>query len=203
MTSERFRLFIAIQIPDPVKAAIESAQRTLCDTLRDSTVRWTTREQFHLTLRFLGNVKAHRTDALAEALRSVCSGFGPLTLCAKGIGFFPGARMPRVAWVGVRDNQEQLPKLQRSIELATRDYTNEPSEKDFAGHVTLCRFKSINRRDAESMNQAANRLAQQVFGEWTVEDIDLIRSELSPAGPKYTVLAAAKFGVKGQPYAGI
>jgi 2'-5' RNA ligase len=198
----RFRLFIAIRIPEPVKVAIENAQRTLRDTVSESAVRWTTREQFHLTLRFLGNVEAHRTGFLAETLRSACSEFTPLTLRAKGVGFFPDASVPRVAWIGVRDDQEQLTRLQQIVEVAARDYTTEPPEKNFAGHVTLCRFKNIKRRDAESLNRAAALMALQAFGEWTVEEIDLIRSELSPVGSKYTSLAAAKLGLEGPLQAG-
>ena len=189
--AERFRLFIAVRIPEPVKDEIEKAQGALRDALRTNTVRWTTREQFHLTLKFLGNVEAQRAGSLVEALRLACRGFTPLALRARGLGFFPERGFPRVVWAGAQDDKEQLPRLQRAIEETMRDFTTEAAERNFFGHVTLGRIKGIRRPESEALVQAAAGMAQRVFGEWTAGEVELIRSELSPAGAKYTSLAAA------------
>ena len=53
---ESHRLFIALPLPAEVKDAIEATQRELRDALLQGRVNWTKREQFHLTLKFLGNV---------------------------------------------------------------------------------------------------------------------------------------------------
>ena len=98
-----FRLFIAVTIPEEIKAKIEEAQAELRRALPAHGVRWTRREQFHLTLRFLGDVDAARVEPLGEAIRAVCRGFGPLHLRAERVGFFPDLRYPRVVWVGVQD----------------------------------------------------------------------------------------------------
>src|ERR1039458_2056675 len=100
---ERFRLFIAVTIPEEVKAKIAEAQSELRRALPERSVRWTKREQFHLTLRFLGNVDAPRVEALEEALRAACRGFSALWLSARGIGFFPDLRFPRGARGGGSD----------------------------------------------------------------------------------------------------
>src|SRR2546425_11870796 len=89
---ERLRLFVAINIPHDIKDRIEKAQSELRRALAQNSVRWTSPEHLHLTLRFLGNVPAARLDQLTEALRSACRGSAALRLRAEGIGFFPPAR---------------------------------------------------------------------------------------------------------------
>src|ERR1035441_3139408 len=130
---ERFRLFIAVTIPEKVKAKIAEAQAELRRALPDRTRRCTKREPFHLTLTFLGNVDAPRVEALEEALRAACHGFSALRLSARGIGFFPDLRFPRVAWVRVSDQANQLARLQQAVEVSTREFTPEEPDDGFTG----------------------------------------------------------------------
>jgi 2'-5' RNA ligase len=187
---ERFRLFIAVTIPEEVKAKIAEAQSELRRALPERSVRWTKREQFHLTLRFLGNVDAPRVEALEEALRAACRGFSALRLSAQGIGFFPDLRFPRVAWVRVIDQADQLPRLRQAVEVLTREFTAEEPGEAFTGHVTLARIKRIRRPEAEALGKTAAGMAERRFGEWTAYKVELMRSKLSPKGALHTSLAA-------------
>ena len=157
--SAPFRLFVAVTVPEGVKAKMEEAQAELRRVLPQRSVRWARREQFHLTLRFLGDVEAARVEALAEAIRAACRGFGALHLRAERLGFFPDLRYPRVAWVGVRDEAEQLPRLQQTVEAATEGFTTEEKKERFTGHITLARIKGIKRPEAEALGQAALGMA--------------------------------------------
>src|ERR1035438_10512906 len=152
---ERFRLFIAVTIPEEVKAKIAEAQAELRRALPERSVSWTKREQFHLTLRFLGNVDALRVEALEETLRAACRGFSALRLSARGIGFFPDLRFPRVAWVRVIDQADQLPRLRQAVEVSTREFTAKEPGEAFTGHVTLARIKRIRRPEAEALGKTA------------------------------------------------
>jgi RNA 2',3'-cyclic 3'-phosphodiesterase len=187
---ERFRLFIAVTIPEEIKAKIEATQAELRRVLPERAVRWTRREQFHLTLRFLGDVEAARVEALGEAIRAACRGFGALHLRAEQVGFFPDLRNPRVVWVGVQDQAERLPQLQEAVELATREYTTEEKEQRFTGHVTLARIKGIKRPEAEALGKAAAGMAERLFGQWTACQVELMRSELLPQGARHRSLAS-------------
>ena len=187
---ETFRLFVAITVPEEIKSEIEKTQGELRRVLPKECARWTKREQFHLTLRFLGNVDAQRVGPLTDALGAACQGFGPLELRAERVGFFPDLHRPRVAWVGVHDRQEQLPLVQRAIEAATRDYTAEESTERFTGHVTLGRIKGLRRAEAEALAGLATGLTTRFFGTWTAGQVELFRSQLSPEGARHTVLAA-------------
>jgi 2'-5' RNA ligase len=188
--SESFRLFVAVTIPEEVKAKIEEAQAELRRVFPERSVRWTRRDQFHLTLRFLGEVDASRVGALGDVLRAACQGFSALRLRAQGVGFFPDLRFPRVAWVGINEQSDQLPRLQQAVEVSTREFTAEEPGERFTGHVTLARIKGIKRPEAEALGEAAACMAQRPFGEWTAYKVELMRSELSPKGARHTSLAA-------------
>jgi RNA 2',3'-cyclic 3'-phosphodiesterase len=196
-----WRLFVAISLPEAVKNEIEKTQRELRAALPRGVVRWTKREQFHLTLKFLGDVAELRAAELIEALRTACRHFSALRLRAAGIGFFPDARRPRVIWAGAQDDAGALLRVQQSVEASVKDFATEDSaerrdlppgrrSQEFTGHVTLGRIQRIQRADAEILVKAAARAAGQFFGEWTADTVELIRSELSSAGSRYTTIAA-------------
>jgi RNA 2',3'-cyclic 3'-phosphodiesterase len=190
LDSERYRLFVAVAVPDDVKAKMQEAQAELRRVLSERSVRWARSEQFHLTLRFLGDVEAARVDALGEAIRAACAEFGVLHLRAERFGCFPERGYPRVVWVGVRDEAERLPRLQQLVESATESFTSEAKEKRFTGHLTLARIKSIKRPEAEALGEAAAGMAGRLFGHWTAHQIELMRSELLPQGAQHTSLAS-------------
>lgn len=175
-----------------MKDRIEAAQRQWREGFGDDRIRWTRREQFHLTLKFLGNVGSQRVPALEEGLQRACGAFAPLRLRAQGLGFFPGARSPRVIWVGVQDDRQLLLPLQKAVESAAADFTREESQEQFAGHVTLGRARGLARVEAERMGELARGMAELCFGEWTAGQVEIIRSELSPHGARYTTLVAIR-----------
>lgn len=188
------RLFVALAAPDGVKAEIEKAQDELRQALPDGSVRWTRPEHFHLTLRFLGNVAVDRVDALSDTLLHACRDFAPMKVRAERIGFFPERGFPRVIWVSVCDEHQQLIRLHRAIQTSTLEFTSEPGENEFAGHITLGRAKKIRRREADTLTGFAARMRQKSFGQWKVDNVELLRSELLPDGARHTVLTTIPLG---------
>ncbi len=188
------RVFIAVLMPEEVKAEIEKTQAELRRALAGGRISWTKREQFHLTLRFLRHVEAERTGSLEETVRAACRGFAALSLRAQGIGLFPKSRVPRVVWVGVHDRQEALPRLQRAVAQAARDFAAQEPEKAFAGHVTMGRIKAINESQAAVLAGLASAMAERFFGEWMAGEIVIMRSKLLPEGARHTRLANIQLG---------
>ncbi len=184
-----FRLFIALAIPDAIKARIEIAQTKLRNALPAKASRWTRREQFHLTLKFLGNVAASRVEELTRACVLACQPHRPLHLTAQGIGFFPNARIPRVVWVGIKDSDARLATVWEALQNASQPFTKEPPETDFTGHVTLGRLNRLRRNEAAELARLAAEFETAMFGEWTADRVELMRSELSSQGARHTVLA--------------
>jgi 2'-5' RNA ligase len=183
------RLFVALAAPDAVKSEIEKAQNDLRRALPDGSVRWTRPNHFHLTLRFLGNVAVERVEPLSEKLRLTCRDFIPMKVRAERIGFFPERGFPRVIWVSVCEQNQELIRLHHAIQTSTDEFTSEPTENEFAGHITLGRAKKIRRSEAEILTSFATRMRERTFGEWIVSRIELLRSELLPDGAQHTVLA--------------
>lgn len=158
-----------------------------------SAARWTRKDQFHLTIRFLGNIDESRVPTMISALRDRCSAFSPLNLRALGMGFFPEVRRPRVVYVGVRDSSGELPRLWQVVQAATENFTAEASEKQFSGHVTLARLGRLQPREISALKEQVNRQANSLYGEWIARELELLQSQLSPHGARHTVVAAIPF----------
>jgi len=187
--AEKLRLYLAVPIPAEVKASISAAQEELRRLLPPRAASWTRAEKMHLTLRFLGDVDGQRVEALIAGVRSATADVGPLPLVAERLGVFPDLRYPRVAWAWVHDETDRLAELQRQVITATNEFTRERAEEKFTGHITLARIKQIKRPQAELIASFLQRAVNRRFGEWTADHLELIRSELSPGGSRYTCLA--------------
>jgi 2'-5' RNA ligase len=90
----------------------------------------------------------------------------------------------------VRDGQDRLPSLQHAVETAAAGFTREPAEPAFTGHVTLGRCRRVTRLQAEMLSTIARTMDGSVFGEWTADRLDVIRSERAPSGSRHTTLAS-------------
>jgi 2'-5' RNA ligase len=190
---EMWRLFVAIPLPHDVKTAIDRTQSLIRQHAAKEGVGWTRPEQFHLTLKFLGDASSDSVPGLINALRLAAEGFGPLALRLEGLGFFPNARVPRVLWAGITDSSHLLKSLQAEVEKACAEFTAEPPENRFHAHVTLGRVKRFRGEVGDDLANAVAPYQAQEFGSWTATHLDLIRSQLSSAGPTYTTLAELRF----------
>lgn len=174
------RLFVAIDVPDALKRAIES---DVVDPLRDvvAGARWTRPEGRHLTLKFLGNVADDREPVIAAALRSAVDGHAPFAASFDEIGGFPNLRRPRVLWVSGGVGGDAMAALAGGIERALEPLGFEREDRPFHGHLTLARFPRPRMIDA---------LPEVVVPTQTfdVDEAVLFRSQLHPRGARYTAL---------------
>ena len=189
-SAAQHRLFVALPVPEPVRREIDREQAELKKLVPSPAARWTKTEQLHLTLRFLGNVEASRIPELISALQRACRSLAPLQLQAAGLGLFPEARPPRVLWVGVCDNADQLSRVWEAVQGATNEFTAEDPERHFSGHITLARLARAGRHEADLVAKAVRDGQQKVFGQWTAREVELVRSHLSPQGARHELVAA-------------
>lgn len=168
------RLFIAIDVPDPVVQSLQKLQDP------GMGIRWTTPDTIHLTLRFIGDVEADARDKLISNLAGVQADFFHMTI--KGIGYFPPRKHPRVVWVGIEEN-DTLMELQKEIETACRDAGLEPDERPFTPHITIGRVKDASKNEVLSL---INRHKQLRIEEIPVEEFKLYESILYPDGAVHT-----------------
>jgi len=196
---ETYRLFLAISLPEAVISKLEETQRLLRKAAGHAQVRWTNREQLHLTMKFLGNLPAERCPALRSIVSETCASFPPLRLSARHVGFFPNPQKPRVIWAGVEDAGGLLPKLHEEIERNVASFSAEEPEARFQAHVTLARVKQMRRDQADKLAHVALTCCAAEFGSWTASHLDLIRSQLSSEGSRYSIIGTAAFSASTHP----
>ncbi|HVU20893.1 MAG TPA: RNA 2',3'-cyclic phosphodiesterase [Rhizomicrobium sp.] len=125
------RLFVACAIPDAVATSLTMIQSGV------PGARWQTREQMHLTMRFIGEVDGRDAASIDDALAAISAPI--LQLQLKGVGEF-GGKNPRALWAGVAAN-DALMHLQRKIETAMQRIGLHAEPRKFTPHVTLARLR--------------------------------------------------------------
>ncbi len=170
------RLFIAIDVPPWIKRAVHGVQMNL----PSEGLALVNTENMHLTLKFLGEVNPKKIQQIDNALRSIRH--KEFEAVVKGVGTFPNGNYVRVVWAGCK-TREFAELAQKVNEALAPDFATEP----FTGHLTLARVK----RKVE-LKAFLEKYREWRFGDFKPEKFYLMQSELTPGGPRYTVLAEYK-----------
>jgi RNA 2',3'-cyclic 3'-phosphodiesterase len=180
------RTFVAIELPAEVKRALGALQDELRAARAD--VSWPKPENFHLTLKFLGEVEEARVEEIRQACAEAASAARGFDLKLEGIGLMPHRRQPRVVYVAVGGQVRELGELKREVEEQLAALGFEQEARPFKPHVTLGRVKSRERvRELVALCESGRFAAR----EFSVGEIVLMRSELQAAGARYTPLSRA------------
>ena len=184
------RAFLAIELPDSLRPGLAQVQEELKRSRAD--VRWVPAGNIHLTLKFFGNVPDDEIEALAQAARQAAAEAAPLQLQATSTGAFPSLTAPRVVWLGLGGDVVPLTRRYYGLEKAFTALGYLPEGRACNPHLTLGRVKSPANRD-----RLAKLLATMPPLDWppfTVKELTLFQSVLSPQGSKYTPLEVILLG---------
>lgn len=184
---ETIRTFIAVELPQEIHDRLQQLQDHFRASMPD--VRWTKHGSVHLTLKFLGDVQVSRIDAISGGLRDIAGQFSPFIMSLAGMGAFPNSRRPRIVWVGVEKGADRLIEITKLIEASMKRLGFPREKRPFRLHLTVGRIRRLT--DPAAMTKALERSRVGELGEFTVERISLIKSQLDPAGSIYTTLAEA------------
>jgi 2'-5' RNA ligase len=186
--ADRWRLFVAIELPDAISEALEAPLRSL-DPL-DSVVRRSQRSGIHLTLAFLGVVDSTRVPEIASRLRSATTGAAPFTVEVTGAGMFPSVSRPQVLWVGIGgDDRPKLVELAGRVANQLRQVGREPEKRAFHPHLTLGRVRRPPRpTEQQVLREWLAEWRDRTYGQLPVSAVSLMRSQLSKGPPTYTRL---------------
>jgi 2'-5' RNA ligase len=174
------RLFVAVSPPERVLEAVRAVERPPVPALR-----WTTQEQWHVTLRFLGEVEAPEPviEALGRVPEALADATAPVDVRAT-LG-------PRSAWFDGRQVLQVpvtgLDALARAVAEATAAWGDPAKDRPFRGHLTLARVRGRARGPA---GVAGAPLA----GAWRVDAFGLFTSVLGGGGSRYETLATVSLG---------
>jgi len=166
------RLFVALELPAKMRERLAALQGGV------PGARWTTDEQMHLTLRFIGEVDENVAHDIDDALAGVRAPAFELELA--GVGEF-GGKKPRALWAGVRA-KDALLHLQKKIETALQRIGLPPEERKFSAHVTLARMRTAPREKVVQFLTHHALFASAPFG---VKEFVLFSSHLGSGGSVY------------------
>jgi 2'-5' RNA ligase len=167
------RAFLAVLPPPEVLDAVAN----VLGQPRLAGARFTRREQWHVTLQFLGN--RADLDAVSSALGALAVRGGPVRL--GGFGAFPSERRGRVLWLGLAEGGPLLVQLAAAVGALLGPLGYPPEERDYHAHLTLARCKAPT-----DLRAVVAALSDGPIGpEWTVEDVVLFESSTKPTGAVY------------------
>ena len=191
---DRVRSFIAIPVPAEGIQALEEAVKRL-DPEIGRHVRWVRPGGIHLTLKFMGDISAGMVEQVLEALPTVAARFAPISLSISGMGVFPNPRRPRVLWAGVHGDLETLKALQLAVDEAVGKLGLPMEQRPFSPHLTLGRVRrDVPEGQLRKIGQAVVDGELPGMAAWTAGTVNLMRTELDPAGSRHYLVGEASIG---------
>lgn len=183
------RLFIAINLPDGAKNRLIKFQEKWLD-LEPHSINWVIKPNLHITLVFLGYMNDDEMYEICNIMKEMAKRHQPFFIKLERIIVGPPKATPRMFWVEGAKSQE-LAELQRDLEdsIAGRTYYKKEG-RAYSPHITLARFKyevAKKLRETPEINEPLNI-------EISVENIDLMQSNLKRTGPEYAVLESVELG---------
>lgn len=187
---EQIRSFIAIELPDDIKQALAELQASL-RTEQHLSVKWVDPGSIHLTLKFLGSIAANRTGDIIGTMEEAARDTAPFSLEVKGLGVFPNFKRVRVVWVGMGGDIATLKQLQQRIESGLVPLGFARESRPFAPHLTLARVREkVSPGEQQNFGQIIAGASFETAYHFTVDRINLMRSQLTTAGAIYSHIGA-------------
>jgi 2'-5' RNA ligase len=185
------RLFFAVTLPEELIARVADIQQELRKSIQNEGVRWTRPEQFHYTVKFLGEQSEARVHKAIECANSLRDAWQPFELRLGGVGAFPNVKRPSVLWVGAITGGDVLTEIGATLD---KMLVNEGFPREFKpvkAHLTLARIKSYG---GEASAARALRSAEVGdIGTATIEGFVLMQSDLKSTGSEYAVVESFQF----------
>ncbi|CAM4504089.1 2'-5' RNA ligase [Paenibacillus endophyticus] len=188
MSSEPLRLFIAIPIDQKWRERLTEQSRRLKSNLYFQ--KWTHPEDYHITLKFLGDTSIATIQQIQKLLSNVALATEPFELRAKGWGTFGAPTSPSILWASVGGDLDALTDLHRRIEDSLEGlYPRE--NRAFSPHLTIAR----RYKGKDQLKTAIDDYFPDDKGSennWFVKEIQLYESNLETV-PMYKPIATFTF----------
>ncbi|MDD1676071.1 MAG: RNA 2',3'-cyclic phosphodiesterase [Methanomicrobiales archaeon] len=169
------RIFIAIDLPSPIRERVRDCQQILTRT--DAKLTLVNADSAHITLKFIGEIDPSLLDSFIAALDTIR--FPAFDFEVSGVGA-NNLRSPRVIWGNVQD-KGACAALHEQVERVLAPLGVLRENRAFTPHVTIARVK----RPHPSLIPALKSLAGEYLGKGEARDIHLKKSTLLPSGPHY------------------
>lgn len=186
---DKIRTFVAISL-DSIPALT-----TWIEEFRqhhaDDNFKWTDSRQWHVTLKFIGDIRVSEVPELSGRLSLAFKDVKAGNIVVEGSGFFGSADNPKVLWAGIRES-EWLKDLQRKTAEASSGYGLSGQSGAFNPHLTLARVNFV--KDPSRLIEEVNQKKNTVWCERETDRVILFQSKLTQKGPVYSVLKQFELG---------
>jgi len=172
------RLFIAFDVGSEAKKELQKTQEKL------SLEGLKLVKDFHLTLKFLGDVRDENLDSIKEKLQKIK--FESFEASLGSMGAFPSENHIKVIWVGA-EPEEKIREVQQMVEDSLKEFF--PRDNRFHPHITLARVKQV--KDRQKLKELIAGIEVNKIS-FPVLSIKLVKSTLKPEGPAYEVIREVK-----------
>jgi len=170
------RAFVAVSLPGAVLDAVAARAAGVAIPGRP-----TTRDQWHVTLQFLGN--RADVDAVAAALIGLDAEGGAARL--GGAGAFPRPARGSVLWLGFSKGEQVLQRLADAVMQRTESIGHERERRPYQPHLTLARC----RTPCDLRPAIAGFGDAPVGPAWTIDALTVYESKTRPEGAEYVARA--------------
>ena len=184
---QTIRTFLAIELTPESRKKATGIMDDLKTGARfaGSFPSWVADDNLHVTLFFLGKVSQEQVDHIGRVMTSLPKP-QPFDIRMKNLGVFPNAKNPSVLWLGIDEGKKTIIKLQKAIveKLIPLGFVTEG--RPYHPHVTLARIKS--RKNIKPLMDLIHSHKNADIGSMKAEKFVLMKSDLKPEGPVYSVL---------------
>ncbi len=177
------RIFIGIDLPKEYKDILRKIKYDWKDKFK-SKIKWTGDKNFHITLRFIGEVPDKEIFKIGKGLATV--DLPRFSFKAGGGGFFPNLKRPRVMWIGCIKGDHMCTNLSREISAVLEEGGISQDKRQFKAHLTLGRIKFFSLGD--DWKGFLDYLNEIKWPEINISHFVLWKSTLKPTGPIYTII---------------
>lgn len=185
------RTFIALELNEALQSHLAGVIRQVARLL--PRVRWVDPSGIHLTLAFLGELDAAQLERAIETATLAARQVQPFTYRLTRLAIFGSPRQPRVVWMGIEESSGSLARLHSILQHEFARQGFETDKRPFSPHLTLARIKSPLPPDDLQRLQAiltGNQSGIISPRRYTVEYVNVMKSELLRSGAYYTCLRA-------------
>lgn len=180
------RLFIGIKIENLPN--ITSLSYSLRKQLAGESIIWVDPANFHLTLKFLGDVEKSYLNSIKLILEQISQTQKSFSLQLNKLGYFGRKSQPTVLWLDFQPCEELI-KLQQTVENSLTELGFDREEKKYSPHLTIARIKRIDSIERfNKLMQPETLFSDKVI----IDEFQFFESTLKPSGPVYTKIAVFK-----------
>ncbi|MBS3739825.1 RNA 2',3'-cyclic phosphodiesterase [Candidatus Bipolaricaulota bacterium] len=179
---EIMRAFFCLELPKNVKGEIKSTAGSIKSP---AYVKWVSRENLHVTLKFLGDVDRSQVTEIKERARGTAGRLDTFEVTIDKLGGFPKIDFPKVIWLGSESPPNEIFRLHKDLEESLISLGFERENRDYVPHITLGRTKEEDPNKVEKLGTNLQKLDLDVDWQFKIEELTLMESKLKSDGPVY------------------